>query len=817
LRSKGVGAAFAAILLTWICGFSEAVPGDPIFRSPYRVINDLTSEEGAQSFAVGDLNADNAPDLVLIGSHAGIAPAMRVYLGDGYGNFSPPLVSNALYSRSPRGAVLADLNRDGNLDMAVCASDTSVHVLLGHGDGTFGSPIATGAGNVVRCLSVGDMNEDQIPDLVAGQEFGGFSILLGDGTGHFAVHRNLGWGPSTQVVLSDINGDGHLDVLGTQTTSYLGDGAGGILAEQWTGSGGSRGVTAVADLDGDGRKDVLSIGDDGQIRFRYAGAAGLFERGWTEPYGVVRSMVAADFDRDGHPEFVIGGRELRIYATNPAGRIDLRQTLPSPVSDGSMPAIQLADLDGDGRKDIVAAWSSVIAVYLGGPNGTFPVGQPYVLSRRPGACVSGDFWGVGRSSVATILSGADSVAVLSATPDGTMLADSGARVGHGPSAIASTDMDGDGLPDLLIANALDATITVLRGSANHGWERTDWPAVTGMQWLATADMDADGGKDIVTGDGVSLYVIRAQAGTFELPVAVAPGAGVAASFGDLDGDGDPDLALANGGTRVEFFQGGPGVSLEGKLTYFGSNSSNSAIRAIDTDHDARTEFLFAGSNGCNLIRPTSDPWWYRMIGPWGSPVAPASSDVATADLDADGKTDFVAASSQLPMASVHLCGPPTAPDLFPQAQWIYGFGSTRLEHVLLADVTGDALVDLVVTDPDVDGIWLAPHAPQASTAVEGPERPDIHALVAFAGSSPNPMSGAARIRFRLETSGAVRLTIVDVKGCVVRRFPDRTVPAGDIDTAWDGNDERSVRVKSGVYYVRLETRSKFASGKVVVL
>ena len=172
LGVKGLAGSLSAMALIWTCESSDAVPADPIFHSPYLVLNDMTADEGGHPLAIGDVNGDQAPDLVLIGSHSDVQPTVRVYLGDGYGNFLKPVISNPLNGRHPWAAVLADFNLDHKLDLALCArSDTVVYVFPGRGDGTFDPAVATGVGARVNSLSVGDMNPERwerVQELVGG-------------------------------------------------------------------------------------------------------------------------------------------------------------------------------------------------------------------------------------------------------------------------------------------------------------------------------------------------------------------------------------------------------------------------------------------------------------------------------------------------------------------------------------------------------------------------------------------------------------------------------------------------------------------------
>jgi len=118
---------------------------------------------------------------------------------------------------------VADLDQDGRLDLAVANNGANtVSVLLGHGDGTFAPRVDFATGEMPDGVRVGDLNGDGAPDLVVANyqvQFGGsVSVLPGRGDGTFAAETEYptGWGPTT-VALGDLNGDGKLDVVTSNT------------------------------------------------------------------------------------------------------------------------------------------------------------------------------------------------------------------------------------------------------------------------------------------------------------------------------------------------------------------------------------------------------------------------------------------------------------------------------------------------------------------------------------------------------------------------------------------------------------------------
>jgi hypothetical protein len=129
-----------------------------------------------------------------------------------FANFTYPAGAN------PLGVVQADVNGDGKLDLITSNySDNALSVYLGNGDGTFQAPttvtLPASTGGPVG-LAVGDLNNDDIPDLVVGYDSGfGVSVLLGNGDGTFQAAQSFPAGALTyEMVVGDFNGDGNLDV-----------------------------------------------------------------------------------------------------------------------------------------------------------------------------------------------------------------------------------------------------------------------------------------------------------------------------------------------------------------------------------------------------------------------------------------------------------------------------------------------------------------------------------------------------------------------------------------------------------------------------
>ncbi|HKM48788.1 MAG TPA: VCBS repeat-containing protein [Terriglobales bacterium] len=329
----------------------------------------VTSSANNQAIAVGDFNNDGNLDYVVASLNSAIATIM---LGSGNGTFTAVTTGGAPYSvnPNPEGAVVADFNGDGNLDIAFANSaGNGVTILLGNGDGTF-TPAANPAVSFAAAIAVGDFNGDGIPDLAVSNNNGSgyaVTILLGKGDGTFNVGANVSvpqWSLNPQgIVAMDFNGDGKTDLA---VTSANGDSPSNYV------------VTIL-----------LGNGD------------GTFTQGQTYNTGQGdQSIVGRDFNGDGVPDLAIANyydHTVTILLGNGDGTFT---PVPPPLpatGDGPF-AIVAGDFNNDGILDLATAnfHDNTVTILLGNGDGTFTAASSALATGGgPDGLVAADFNGDG--------------------------------------------------------------------------------------------------------------------------------------------------------------------------------------------------------------------------------------------------------------------------------------------------------------------------------------------------------------------------------------------------------------------------------------
>ena len=357
----------------------------------------------AAAIGVADFTGDGKPDVALtLYPQLGISVAVN----DGFGGF-PTAASYALAS-APAGAASAALTAGGHQDLIVASPNGGVLLVLpGAGDGTFGQTVTVPLDLPPAALTVADFNHDGHPDVAVTND-SGVAVLLGDGSGHLGTPAQFAGGYSG-VVSGYLNGDGNADLVTSsafEVEVLLGDGAGGFadpVPIEVTGllQGGS---VVLADVNGDGHLDILAAA--GSVVVLLGNGDGTFGPPIsTTTVDGVGQLVAGDWNGDGHTDIAVnanGGNSVLILLGDGTGQFGPPTEIPLPGSNG-LTSLTVGDFNADGHQDIVVAnpGSQEIDFLMGDGTGGFAPPSRWSAQDFGAYAVVGDWNEDGRPDLAT--------------------------------------------------------------------------------------------------------------------------------------------------------------------------------------------------------------------------------------------------------------------------------------------------------------------------------------------------------------------------------------------------------------------------------
>ncbi len=342
-------------------------------------------------------------------------------------NVFEPRINRAM-TQTLGGLAVADLNGDGNLDLAVTGQfNDELMLRFGNGNGSFGPQISYEAGDIPQDVIVGDVNGDGSPDIVISDSIEDrVTVRINNGEGLFSQKQDYGTGDyPVALALGDINGDGDLDLI--------------IANEQ-----------------------------SNNVRVRMNNGNGVFSNASNYTVGNEPSGVSlGDVDLDGDLDMMVSNYQqgnVSVRFNNGNGGFAAR----SDFGMGNFPLnVVAADLDGDGDADMaVANYHGDLSVRLSNGDGTFAGKVTYSMAIRTSNFTLGDLDGDGDLDCAFANnqnSDTGNVSVRLNLGDGTFGPRSNYAAGNWPQAIALGDIDNDGDMDAVAAHFYDANVAIFPG------------------------------------------------------------------------------------------------------------------------------------------------------------------------------------------------------------------------------------------------------------------------------------------------------------------------------------------------------------------
>ena len=679
--------------------------------------------------------------------------------------------------------VTGDFNKDGHMDFVVANGGTNdLWLYLGNGDGTFQLPqiIPLTKGLTPVYLATADLRGIGVLDLIVAEfDTSTVGVLLGNGDGTFGYEQEyLLPQPPGALVVDDFNHDGKLDIVSVMVTvnnpttqgvqylaTLLGDGTGSFstpVISMNPGFYSTADSIASGDVNNDGLPDVLITGPGLENSQVYLNAGdGTFTPGATViesgPFNIVLAGLLADVNGDGCLDAIVadGNGYVWIAPGDCGGNFGAVTYVPMGDSNA---AVALADMNGDGHLDIVTTTISIVdpiygdlagnmlAVAFGDGHGNFSSGRDYVGTGMSYSLAIGDFNGDGHPDVVSASPDTDTASVYINDNTGGFGFPQGEWIGlprvgvlNAPlSAPSFADVNGDGKPDIVLLDEGYNGEYFITTMLNDGTGRFAGPVPSDAgisitsEWMGdyrlgdfrnTGHLDFVGigfGLNYSTGAQYILFVPGNGDGTFGKSTFVATsGANGEMAVGDFNRDGKLDIVAVGanpngaGWVLTSFLGNGDGTFRNaGSVTFSDSAEEIDRVFVGDFNRDGKPDVL---------VYDTGNGYWTTASYVWeflgngdgtfqqGQQLFSAFQPMTMADVNGDSWLDIVRYDFMWPDGTTETVGPARFTTYLDQASGAFSQSSSYAPYAGIPLQVkpfvqfGDPTTSAIVADMNGDG------------------------------------------------------------------------------------------------------------------
>lgn len=711
------------------------------------------------AFAINDIDGDGKPDLVVTNDVNSISVYRNTCtLGSFSTGLFAPKVDFSIMG-GPRGVALGDIDGDGKPDLAVTSpsvglvsvfKNTSISGTIGSASLATKVEFTAGAGPF--SIAISDIDGDGKSDLVVTNSmnntisiFRNISTSGSINSGSFAAKVDFNTNNYPQYcTIGDINGDGKPDIIIANSTNnsvsvFRNTSASGSITESSFAakvdfpSGSSPRGVAIGDIDGDTKPDLLvtNSGSNSISIFRNA-----------IPESIIPPPVITSFTPASGPV----GTTVTITGTNfsptPSNNIIWFGAVQAAVTAATATLLTVTVPAGATYQPITVTVNGLTAWSGKSFNLTFP-GSGVIDATsfatkinfnggtKPCGIAIGDIDGDGKPDLVVTNEGSNTVSIFrNISILGSITASSFSEkvdfiTGAGPVSVAIADIDGDGKPDLSVANVSSNTVSVFRNISTYGSitsgsfsEKVDFSTGSAPYNIAIGDLDKDGKADLAVAcwgsNMVSVLRNTCTSGiltTSSFAEKVDFGTGIhpyLIAIGDVDGDGNQDMAVTNEGSNtVSILKNTStpgsiiGSSFAGKVD-FATGVTPRGIVICEVDGDGNPDMIVTndGSNFVSIFQNMNTPGSINSASfstKIDLPTGNAPRGIGINDIDGNGKIDLVVTNyynfSVSVFSNISTSGSITSGSFTSGVD--FPVGSTP-NKVAIADIDGDGKPDVVV-------------------------------------------------------------------------------------------------------------------------